>query len=554
MSSLNQSSPVTKTAFDSIQAKQSAVAAGYEGIVVRNEENYKTMLSAVTAELKMKRQTPLVNAGYASRILTISYAINSFILYHEMTNSKRIQIVLLGCGADVIGLWAHSLSPSRVTVLEVDTPEVCSSKSDILIHQQLIAGTQDDSGRLIGRIQFGSNSDSQQNNYFLCPVDLRDIRSLNSVVTEYFDVCTPTLVISELVLSYLAPSQSDSILSWIASTICKTSGSCFVALESISADASSSVLGPVEGYKQQYNDQFGEKMERGLSSSGKPGKAPQTFCSIGSSCNVVKARFLDQGFDQVHTCHLGTVAMFASLPGPFKVPEIFDEHAAFTLHLKSYAVVFGYSAGTEVLMRRNMCPWDFAAAEVVPELKSNTALTVIEQMDESSVRDLVLEVYKEKFEDYPAVQKMVSHMMKSDLAISETTDEESAIASRFRDLGGIFFVAVEYNRTTRERKVVGCVGARPWERKVESRTLEVVRMAVNPNNRGKGVGRNLLEMVEKFARSRGLWSNLVATTISILDGAKRLYETSDYHLEKETALGRGLSMLTYKKVLHQQAE
>jgi GNAT superfamily N-acetyltransferase len=555
MSMLNQSTPVGKTAFDSLQAKQSAVSAGYDSIVVKNELYYKELLLAVTSEWKMKRQTPLINAGYASRVLTVSHAIHSFISYHELRNSGRIQIVLLGCGADVIGLWAHSLNPSRVAVLEVDTPEVCLSKSDILIRQQLIAGTRGDSGKLVGRIQSSDSSDSENSNYFLCPVDLRDIPKLDAVATEYLDLNAPTLVITELVLSYLNLDQTDLLLSWCSSTLRNSPNSCFLALETLGAGGSSNVIGPIDGYKQQYSELFGNKMERGLSSSSdKEGKTSHAaFYPIGSTCNDVMARFLERGFSQAYACNLGKGAAFAALPGNFGVPEIFDEHAALALYLKSYTVACAFSADTEGLMRRIMCPWHFATTEIAPSLKENIVLTVIEPNDGSSVRDLVREVYQEKFEEYPAVRKMVTHMMNSDLALSEEIEEHSTIASRYRDLGGIFFVAVQYTGERKERQVLGCVGARPWERKAKSRTLEVVRLAVNPDHRGKGVGRKLLAMVESFATSRGAYPSLIANTISILDSAKRLYESCGYKLEKEADLGGNLTMLTYRKLLFNRA-
>eukprot|EP00980_Cylindrotheca_fusiformis_P005023 scaffold1062_cov130-Cylindrotheca_fusiformis.AAC.29 len=555
MSLLNQSSPVGKTAFDSIQAKQSAVSAGYERIVVKNERHYKELLSAVTAEFKTKRQTPLVNAGYAARVLAVSHAIHSFIAFHELRNSDRIQIVLLGCGADVIGLWAHNLCPSRVAILEVDTQEVCCSKKDILVRQNIIYDStkteKDDSGTVVGRIPCGDDtSQCERNNYFLSPVDLRDIPSVNKVAMKYLDVESPTLVITELVLSYLNQRQTDLLLLWCSSTLLQAPSSCFLALETLSADTSSKRIGPVDGYKRQYNFQFGNKMDRGLSSRAKQGKDSQTFFSIGSSSRVVVARFLEQGFDQAHACTLGKAAASASLPGRFEVPELFDEHAALALYLKSYTLAIGFSSGTEGLMRRLMCPWYFATSEIRPSLQRDLAVTVVEQVDENSVRDLVLDAYQEKMEQYPAVRKMVSHMMKTDLALSEEMDRQSSIGARFCRQGGIFFVAIEY--TGAARNVIGCVGVRRWDRNVTSKTMEVVRLTVNSKHRGKGVGRYLLEKAESFARSRGA-RTLVSTTISILATAKRLYESCGYEQENDLDIGGGLNMLTYTKALHVQA-
>ena len=130
MKILNQASPVGKTAFDSLQAKQSAVSAGSSVIGGANYDEYKNYLSKATSDCNIRRQTTLVNEGYAARVRAVSQSISAFVRFHTFRHSELIQIVLLGCGADVIGLWSHTLDPERVVLLEVDTPEVCLSKSE----------------------------------------------------------------------------------------------------------------------------------------------------------------------------------------------------------------------------------------------------------------------------------------------------------------------------------------------------------------------------------------------------------------------------------------
>ncbi|CAJ1967073.1 unnamed protein product [Cylindrotheca closterium] len=537
---LNQATPVGKTAFDSVQAKQSAILAGYD---VTAGGKYKEFLSKVTFDWKMKRQTPLVNAGYAARVQAISQSISSYVEFHKFRQSDSIQLVLLGCGADVVGLWSHSLDPQRVVVLEVDTPEICLSKSEILTRQELVTGKREDSGKLVGTIQ----SSSDRNNYFLCPVDLRDIVRLEAVVEEHLDVKVPTFVITELVLSYLSPRETDSLLRWCSSNLCSAPNSCFVALEPMGCAQGLNVLGPTEGYRRQYTDLFGGKMERGLSSKEDKIGGPSYF-PLGTSCSDIRTRFQTLGY-QAFVADLGTIATYATPPGQFNAPEIFDEHAALALYLKSYVVAIGFSPQSEGFMQRLVCPWQFET-EIPPHISDSVGIAVIERGHEESVRNLVLQVYEENFEEYPVVKKMVSRMMNTDLAKSEGEEGEATIASRYADRGGIFLVAVQYNGANSERHVVGCVGVRRWGQNSKSATLEVVRLAVKASCRGKGIGRRLLQMVEKFAiENYEPPITLIAQTISILDEAKRLYDAMGYELEKESELGGNLSMLTYNKML-----
>lgn len=545
---LNQSSPVGKTAFDSLQAKQSAVSAGYDPIVVQNAGRYKDLLRLITSEWKIKNQTPLVNAGYTARVLVISQIIHSFIRYHQMRKADRIQIVLLGCGADVIGLWAHSLCPEKVVLLEVDTPDVCSLKKDLLLSKKIIIeqddNNNDSSLRLTGHIRDDPSSKGEEGskcNYYLCPMDLKDISGLDSISSQYIDNTCPTLAVSELVLSYLQPKETDSLLQWCSSMLCTSPNSCTVALEPLGSEGT--LTNVIDGYKRRYCELFESKMERGQAKKKKERK--QLFVPIGSSCEAVARRFVEMGYEKAHVANLGRAAAFAVRPKEFQVREIFDEHAALVCYLKSYAVTLGFSADTDGLMQRMLCPWKFPM-QVSPSIHDDIAITTIDPIDEEAVRDLVYQVYEPKFEDYPAVRKMVKTMMNSDLSIKPADSNNSVIASRYSSMGGLFLVALEYGKNGRQ--MVGCVGVRPYDRKEKSKALEVVRLAVDPSHRGKGIGRKLLEMVEMFSISRGC-TNLTANTISILESAISLYQSCDYKLDKEASLGGNLTLLTYTKQL-----
>ncbi|OEU10520.1 hypothetical protein FRACYDRAFT_247061 [Fragilariopsis cylindrus CCMP1102] len=337
----SSTSSVEKTAFDALQAKQSAVVAGYDPIVVEKQEVYEELLlrainpssSSVPGRYekkekegeeklssskrsnnptKLRRQTPLVNAGYASRVLSISYSIRSFILYHEFMYSscsasvqqqkqRNIRIVFLGCGVDVIGLWARCLSSSslNVTIVEVDTPEVCSIKRKMLSDRRMVKNltaehrhrgrddvvvdgtnyySHDDAdktkeleseseygtttlyytGKIVHPLSLSSSSitsstplssnindpslspdENNNKDYILVPADLNDTSTLEVILgINGEDDDIPTLVISELVLCYLPPPSTDRLLKWCSDRLCRTPDSALISLEPLGFDNS----------------------------------------------------------------------------------------------------------------------------------------------------------------------------------------------------------------------------------------------------------------------------------------------------------------------------
>eukprot|EP00535_Pseudo-nitzschia_heimii_P005081 CAMPEP_0197192740 /NCGR_PEP_ID=MMETSP1423-20130617/25640_1 /TAXON_ID=476441 /ORGANISM="Pseudo-nitzschia heimii, Strain UNC1101" /LENGTH=262 /DNA_ID=CAMNT_0042645697 /DNA_START=30 /DNA_END=814 /DNA_ORIENTATION=+ len=259
-------SSIAKTCIDAIRAKQSAVIAGYDPIVVENQCVYKNLLlqmvvsssietESLTEDVAKKKsrtrqQTPLVNAGYASRVLCISYAIRSFVSYHKFassllqpshdtkTTNYRIRIILLGCGVDVIGFWARSLVQANdntvaLTIIEIDKPEVCSVKRKMIASKGMVknlldhnfnnstAKSQFYTGRIVLPSSTSSsldqnpdmsspeNCDDSRYDYILIPGDLNDTSTIEPALflsKKHKDEEIPTLVISELVLSYLSPS------------------------------------------------------------------------------------------------------------------------------------------------------------------------------------------------------------------------------------------------------------------------------------------------------------------------------------------------------------
>uniref|UniRef100_A0A7S4AJP4 N-acetyltransferase domain-containing protein n=1 Tax=Pseudo-nitzschia australis TaxID=44445 RepID=A0A7S4AJP4_9STRA len=571
------SSSIGKTCFDAIRAKQSAVAAGYDPIGVgrHEQEVYEELLSrAVDSssssipiedggrwKAKARRQTPLVNAGYASRVLSISYAIRSYVSYHKFISAyqhhregeeqnktrakkQRIRIVFLGCGVDVIGLWTRCLLPTddnsnnvSVTIVEVDTPEVCSIKRKMIADQGMVKnivehfrGDDGDSDSNAGSSpyhtgtivlpQFSSNDRADDKpssssledgdcdgeapfDYVLIPGDLNDTSTLETILASnnnnnnYKDNpeedLIPTLVVSELVLSYVSPSGTDRLLRWCSDRLCRTPDSALVLLEALGSPivaatngVENGYNGPAylvsveEGYRRDYCQKFNDKMERGRSTSSS--SSDGFFHPIGSSGDEITRRLVEAGFARTSsTTGLGVVSSFAAAfaanstttttttthnnnnnddgddddvasSKTLECPEVFDEHAALILHLRSYAMACAWIDPSQqhtrqrkhrtdvAFFRRMMCPWkrrqkrrqpgaglgrcDLAFVQSgLPIIDSRKGIvyTEIEICDEESVQNLFRNTYGKEYTDkYPAIRKMVKGVLNKDLRKTET--------------------------------------------------------------------------------------------------------------------------------------
>jgi GNAT superfamily N-acetyltransferase len=660
-------SPVAKTALDAIQAKQSALCAGYD-MVIERQDIYQDLLDGVAETLwttigdtggssgsdsskknnVKRRQTPLVNAGYAARVLAISNSILSFVKYHGIQNiavGERqdgcgddvdnntvkgplehidAQIVVLGCGVDVISIWAAQManlcSPScSIRVIEIDTPNVCRLKREVLlgrcvdpcanydsqqackpmvtnlIERQSVNGDVYYEGSIFYQ---GNPSESKKSDYLLIPADLtKDLDNVELFLNNR-EYKIPTFVLSELVLSYIPPVSTDKILVWCSQKLCQKSGSVFFALEPLGfvpTGQSKICRSVTEGYQRDYCQKFVNKVERGKAKSSnnennanddkdkstEQNTISPSFHPLGGSKHDVLARLTKAGFgghiSSVSNLGVASSIASASLSNTnryrWTCPEIFDEHAAFVLHLKSYVMACGIvpsrndTRNDSTLFRRYMCPWDwpkghsFVRASLPLVWKHNDKvlrsiiITEIEALDEQSVRNLFEETYKGYWDDYPSIRKMVKGVLNKEMAESRSIaglHSLSSVASFYRNSGGIFLVALGVKQSspdsTRCDEVVGFVGVRRCESK-EGGTeypMEVFRLAVASQYRGAGIGRKLLEAVENYARAVRS-GKLMANTLTILHDACRLYSSCGYRVVVEFPLGDNLTMKKYEK-------
>lgn len=525
-----------------------------------------------------KRQTPLVNAGYAVRVACVLQHVESFVTFHQHCSISRrssniddsngtIQIVVLGAGLDVTGLWSvlrvndgcRNLTALRVRVVEVDFPSICRAKKRAIDELHLLRGEREVPLTNSTATEFVWRGTSEANpsvSYTLASSDLNDPSAVDEIFTNLLVAGVPTLVLSELVLAYLRPESRDNLLRKCSSL---AQGSCAVLYEplghtlrsSTEGQASSSVL---EAYKFSYFCQFQAKLRRGRAPDSPAGqdvdahekRDVEWFTPLAQSCVTAQKGLMGLGFQHVDA---GTAGRVASCLGiDWKARELFDEHAALALHLNSYAVVRAFPPTCAVvstvgkdshvvdstLFRRFMCGW---AAPLPLDIGSRTFdrqngdanctwITSIEREDEGQVRKLFSQTYLDLYNQYPAIRRMVKTALRNDLCVGERNqnDDASAIGLRCRELGGDFLVVVQINPHVDDETALSNVGGAAGDRHRSTCRRVLGGIGIRQCTAEERVARKIdgacyeihRLFVEKEFRGRGVGSALLKAAFDII--------------------------------------
>lgn len=594
---------VSKTAIDALIAKHSAVCvSGYPVLPGSPEQDqlFRDLLSSMAQTAVdgtgLRTQTPLVNLGYAMRVAALLRTIESFAAYHR--DNRPVQIVLLGAGLDVSGVWSTSLS-SVASVLELDTAEICQLKAKSLQHLKAIQITQTDNNPNVGRSEglvfaaevslHDPTQDINSAKYALYEVDLRDANRVQLLLSEQLNGDQPTLIISELVLTYLSDSQADRLLRQLAEVIHKKNDSAVVAWEPLGASRIQHRCGtnPVEsvlqGFHRKYFGQFESKLDRGTAAAEREGP-PNTasFHPLGCSVSAVEQRLARLGFVQAHACVAGSaVSSLAPLGHSWAARELFDEHAALALHLRSYVFVCAFGGKSSWMIRQFLCPWLTHGCLLSRRVLSLVAgdasvwISPVELQDELLVQDLFADTYKDLVETYRSIRKMVKTALRTDLRSTCRIAPDniakgpplSSIQLYYLSRGGLFLVAVLGNIGDQignaTRHIVGAIGVRRLGTRELSAlstvvpvdsvpTWEIHRLVVASRWRGHGIGSGLLGRVEELLRGRTVARSgsyqLLAVTPLVQASANTFYASHGFSLRRESVQGE-LQMRTYCKVV-----
>ena len=603
---------VAKTALDALQAKVSAIKFGYQAIRKNhNGELYKRLLNEMNVGLvgssqSIKRQSPLVNAGYTLRLATLSKTIYDFVKCNS--KSSGVNVVITGSGLDVLSIWARSLR-KNVNIYEVDCHENCTLKIQCLQQSGLVVKPRCiyyDSGEdkietattsegsecsekfifkgyineskfaidfknTHGDMLFGTSNITP--NYTLVSADLRCTSSLGKAfAASSFDGSLPTIVISELVLAYVRKQNLLDLLSFLSSKICYNEESIFIAYEPVWPSTSESHV--VRSYAKEYFDKFTAKLNKGNSDQQK--QKPLQFEPIGESSEHVIEMMRLCNFDGPVDCKkIISASRNLNLSHINLSPELFDEHAAFRLHMHCYCIIGAKVVSKDKKQMSNyfkLCPWTniddatLGFGRCLQPVNSidpsdNLTISVIRKEHQEQVRILFTNMYNDLYTEYPAVKKMVKTAMKSDLntkvctkkcikKISGLDNSKCAIWHYYSQHGGSFWVALDQEDSNR---VIGCIGVTRIVKGGDlftDRKYEIHRLAVHHDARGKGVGRQLLQTAENFISCKEYSGSatLFATTPEVLDTANLFYSSNAYEKVDDKLMGE-MNIRTYKKVI-----
>ena len=556
---------VIKTAHDALYAKVSLVQAGYQPTPSHCEE-YSLLLHQMTDQVssihnKVRRQTPLVNAGYAIRVSLITSLLHDYI--NEMRNifsnkgseeyEKVVNVIILGGGLDVLGCWLVYVAQKAniyLRIYEVDGPENSAAKRQAL-HSMKSVSVKD------GIVYL--DSVKSKHSYSIISANLTNISHLRNELFEKedFDKSFSTIALSELVLAYLDRHASLSILDFISNEIFTTCNCLLIAYEPLKR---SNTHASTMTFSEVYNERFSAKLNKGKHSNTQV--RTNTFCSIGNNESDVVV-YLEKMYNHVQV--LSSLTAASCCCSHLIPPELFDEHAALYLHLTCYAAILGFSRNTSNSFTKNvMQSWKSKN----DSFTNNFVITCVEKSHQSSVRYLFGETYKELMSTNKSLRKMVKAALNTDLSdkFCQSTEcrNNSSILSTYVGWGGNFWVAHTVSSGAEASSVIGVVGLRFVEESEHAiirgkvgrcKIYELQRLAVDKNFRRMKVASKLLSRLESWIESEHIENDhtsepilLVAVTLSILEDANDFYKRKGFILEQE-ALVKDLKYFTYVKRL-----
>ncbi|XP_054642567.1 tRNA wybutosine-synthesizing protein 4 isoform X2 [Dunckerocampus dactyliophorus] len=176
---------------------------------------------------KVARRAPLINRGYYVRWRAVDHCVQTFLQVTQ--HCAKRQILSLGAGFDSLyfRLCADATALERAVVFEVDFPDVTRRKAALIRSNKTLAGMLDPQYEHspTGPVCVSSSQ------YFLLGVDVRHASLVEDALTMVgLDQATPTLILSEVVLTYMETQQSDDIIAWAARLLPR---SLFVMYEQI---------------------------------------------------------------------------------------------------------------------------------------------------------------------------------------------------------------------------------------------------------------------------------------------------------------------------------
>ncbi|KAF9572865.1 hypothetical protein EC968_009349 [Mortierella alpina] len=243
------------------------------------------------------------------------------------TTSIRKQIVSLGCGSDTRYFKFKAKGLSVHKYFEIDFQESTAKKAAVIKRNKSFTDIIGDPALKLGKggrlnlLGLGGTELYAQD-YCLLSGDLREFTDsiVPKLKAQGFDTSLPTLFLSECVLIYIQPRDSDAIMDWVGANM---AASLFVVYEQINP-----------------NDAFGAMMLRNLKARQINLPGIHAYPSLKSQ----EERFLSRGWLAAKAVDMDT--LHASLSDEemkrISTLEIFDEVEEWQLLARHYCVAWGY--------------------------------------------------------------------------------------------------------------------------------------------------------------------------------------------------------------------
>ena len=555
---------VVNTARCALEAKQSALTYGqYEPFpclqsVYTNALQHMISHSSSdsTSTRPPKRQTPLVNAGYAVRMAILSHTLKRCAMQPKL---QSILLVQIGAGLDVSGIWslalAHKMGFASATLLELDCSSICQSKCQTLLKSGLLKQQSthiyDETNKSIHArgiidlelLGYQTLHDFQAN-YVLAETDLNDASSLHQTWDQVFafigdNSSMPIIFVCELVLCYLPQTSQDNVFKFVSSVMSNIPNSIFMCYEPISTCRN----------KEQYdtscktfNDLYCEQFNNRLTN----GNGDLKFFPFIPTAHE---RMRSMGLAWTKSLTACEAAKWLNLK--MLASEPFDEHSAYLLHLNCYALFLGFSQSTPISTALRI--WKHTQPV---ESHDKFRIMCIDSPHQESVRSMFRSTYEVYFEKYPPIRRMVKNALNDDLSTRMDKSKTSLyhgsqIRAKYWSMDGEFLVATiddEFSTkcSKRQDKMIGFIGIRKCGSQEYNSALsnikslndvpvvfELKRFAVHPQYRRNGIGKRLLQEATSFVEyqcSEAQPIVLVATTSAIFQDANSFYTSNGFEL------------------------
>uniref|UniRef100_A0A8C5HNZ0 tRNA wybutosine-synthesizing protein 4 n=2 Tax=Gouania willdenowi TaxID=441366 RepID=A0A8C5HNZ0_GOUWI len=217
---------------------------------------------------KVSRRAPLINRGYYVRWKAVDQCVKRFL---QVTAECPLrQILSLGAGFDSLffRLCAEGCLDHCV-VFEVDFPDVTRRKCELIRSNDALREMLESQTTFCAK---GVNVSSAQ--YRLVGCDIREELKVEEALRDArFDSSAPTLILSEVVLTYMETKCSDAVIQWAAKLLPQ---SLFVLYEQI-----------------RPHDPFGRIMQEHFQKLNSTLHALRQYPDIAAQ----RARFLEKGWE-----------------------------------------------------------------------------------------------------------------------------------------------------------------------------------------------------------------------------------------------------------------